>query len=550
MDANFVYRPFSSVHWGDDPKKKTVLVYGHLDVQPAQKSDGWDTEPFELVIKDGKMYGRGSTDDKGPVVAWINAIEVLNALNVEIPVNLKFVLEGMEESGSEGLDDVLKKHKDTFLHDVEATCISDNYWLGKNKPCLTYGLRGISYFLVEVSAPKQDLHSGVFGGSIHEPMNSLIHILSTLSDVDGTIKVEGLDKLIAPLTKEEEALYKSIDFNVVNYRSDIGVKKLVSESRETILMNRWRYPALSVHGVEGAFYGNGAKTVIPSKVIGKFSIRLVPNMEPDVVADLVVKYLEKEWTKLQSPCNFKVIPLQGGKPWLADFNHPHYQAGVRAIEKVFKTKPDFTREGGSIPVTLTFQELTGKNVMLLPLGSCDDMAHSQNEKNERFQLHRRHQDTRCLFVGTGVLVIVAHDYRDSRLLLDSQTTDSLRSWNHNNESLLQMSDEEIRELIVQQDEILKKQAEMIVDIDSQFAEEETDAEFLQMLNQRRNLQRTLRNLRSMDWEGLRLQRSEDLSLLKHQYNQLRLRLLAIKQQLERMRIEEITLIHEIESFHR
>ncbi|KAI6201413.1 Cytosolic non-specific dipeptidase [Aphelenchoides besseyi] len=365
---------------GEDPKKKTILVYGHLDVQPAQKSDGWDTEPFELVVKDGKMYGRGSTDDKGPVVAWINAIEVLNSLNVEIPVNLKFVLEGMEESGSEGLDDVLKKHKDTFLHDVEATCISDNYWLGKNKPCLTYGLRGISYFLVEVSAPKQDLHSGVFGGSIHEPMNSLIHILSTLSDVDGTIKVEGLDKLIAPLTKEEEALYKSIDFNVEDYRSDIGVKKLVSESRETILMNRWRYPALSVHGVEGAFYGSGAKTVIPSKVIGKFSIRLVPNMEPDVVADLVVKYMEKEWKKLQSPCNFKVVPLQGGKPWLADFNHPHYQAGVRAIEKVFKTKPDFTREGGSIPVTLTFQELTGKNVMLLPLGSCDDMAHSQNEK--------------------------------------------------------------------------------------------------------------------------------------------------------------------------
>ncbi|CAD5221638.1 unnamed protein product [Bursaphelenchus xylophilus] len=365
---------------GEDKSKKTLLVYGHLDVQPADKSDGWNTEPFDLTENNGKLFGRGSSDDKGPVIAWINAIEVLQALKIEIPVNIKFVLEGMEESGSEGLDEVLLKHKDTFLHDVDATCISDNYWLGKNKPCLTYGLRGVCYYAVEVSSPKQDLHSGIYGGTIHEPMNSLIHILSRLSDVNGKINIEGLDKLVAPVTDAERELYKSIDFDVKEYSSDIGCEKLISDSPETILMNRWRFPALSLHGIEGAFHSPGAKTVIPSKVIGKFSIRIVPNMEPDAVHQLVIAHVEREWANLGSHCNMKVKAIQGGKPWVADFDNALYRAGAKALEQVYGTKPDYTREGGSIPVTLTFQEITKKPVMLLPIGACDDMAHSQNEK--------------------------------------------------------------------------------------------------------------------------------------------------------------------------
>ncbi|KAI6176900.1 Cytosolic non-specific dipeptidase [Aphelenchoides bicaudatus] len=365
---------------GEDKNKKTLLVYGHLDVQPAKLSDGWHTDPFQLVEKDGKLYGRGSTDDKGPVIAWINAIEVLQALNVEIPINIKFCLEGMEESGSEGLDEILYAHKDTFLKGVDFTCISDNYWLGKKTPCLTYGLRGICYYGVEISHPKQDLHSGVFGGSIHEPVNILTHLLSTLTDVHGKIRVAGLDKLVAPVTQEEEKLYEKIDFDLNDYCQDVGVSKLVSEEKKTILMNRWRFPSLSLHGIEGAFDGPGTKTVIPSKIFGKFSIRIVPNMLPEDVHRLVKEHLQKEFEKLGSPCKLTVHALNGQKPWLADYNHPHYQAGSRAIEKVFNKKPDYTREGGSIPVTLTFQELTGKNVMLLPIGASDDMAHSQNEK--------------------------------------------------------------------------------------------------------------------------------------------------------------------------
>lgn len=366
--------------YGEDPAKKTLLIYGHLDVQPASKTDGWNTEPFELVEKDGKLFGRGSTDDKGPVVAWICAIETMQKLGIEMPINIKFVFEGMEESGSEGLDDVLIKHKDDFLSNVDFVCISDNYWLGKEKPCITYGLRGVCYYCVEISAPKQDLHSGLYGGTVYEPMNDLVWLLSALTDVKGNLLIAGIDQLVAKLTDTERALYEGIEFDMKEYCSDIGVQSLTSECPKEILMRRWRYPSLSIHGIEGAFYGPGAKTVIPCKVTGKFSIRLVPDMLPEAVDKLVFAHLNELWQKRGSPSKLNVYSIQSGPPWMADFRHDHYQAGARAIKQVYGVDPDFTREGGSIPVTLTLQNVTGKNVMLLPIGASDDMAHSQNEK--------------------------------------------------------------------------------------------------------------------------------------------------------------------------
>uniref|UniRef100_A0A914VP35 Peptidase M20 dimerisation domain-containing protein n=1 Tax=Plectus sambesii TaxID=2011161 RepID=A0A914VP35_9BILA len=368
---------------GNDPNKKTLLVYGHLDVQPAAKADGWHTDPFKLIEKDGKMFGRGSTDDKGPVIAWINAIEAIQATGGTMPLNVKFCLEGMEESGSLGLDDVLVSLKDTWLKDVDFTCISDNYWLGKNKPCITYGLRGMSYFFVEISAVNQDLHSGVFGGTVYEPMNDMVWLLSKLSTVDGTILVPGIKEMVAPVTDAERKLYDAIEFDIEDYRNDIGASRLSKTTKEDLLMHRWRFPSLSIHGIEGGFSGTGAKTVIPAKVTGKFSIRSVPDMTPEKINDLVSDYLNETWVTRQSPNTMKVIPYHSGKPWVADFNHPNFQAGARAIKIVHGMEPDYTREGGSIPVTLTFQELTGKNVMLLPIGACDDMAHSQNEKLNR-----------------------------------------------------------------------------------------------------------------------------------------------------------------------
>ncbi|GAB1599912.1 cytosolic non-specific dipeptidase-like [Argonauta hians] len=364
---------------GNDPQKKTLLVYGHLDVQPASKSDGWDTEPFVLTEKDGKLYGRGSTDDKGPVLGWLNTIEAFQNQKVDIPVNLKFVFEAMEESDSVGLADLLMSKKDTFLKDVDYVCISDNYWLGKNKPCLTYGLRGICYFFIEVECSSKDLHSGVFGGSVHEAMSDLIFLMNSLVDVKGKIMIPGIYDSVKPMTPEEDALYQGIDFDLEDYSTDIGCQKLLHSSKDEILKHRWRHPSLSLHGIEGAFSDAGAKTVIPRKVIGKFSIRIVPNQTPDEIVKLAKAHLEKSHKKRGSPNKLNVTG-SGGPAWISDFKHENYNAAKVACQKVYGMEPDMTREGGSIPVTLTLEEATNKNVLLLPMGACDDGAHSQNEK--------------------------------------------------------------------------------------------------------------------------------------------------------------------------
>jgi len=371
--------------YGNDPKKKTILVYGHLDVQPAAVSDGWNTDPFKLVVnkETGQMFGRGSTDDKGPVLGWLNVIEAHQKTNTEFPVNLKMCFECMEESGSEGLDEVVIEESKTFLKDVDAVCISDNYWLGTKKPCLTYGLRGLSYFKVSVSGPASDLHSGVFGGTVHEPMTDLFHLFSKLVTPTGEILVPGIKDLVAPLTAEERKRYEVMDFSLKDINNATGSETTLSQDKAEVLMGRMRYPSLSLHGIEGAFSTAGSKTVIPAAVHGKFSIRLVPNLTPGEVAPLVTKYLEEEFSKLGSKNTLKIEALHGGKPWMSDPEHWNFKAASKATEKVYGVVPDLTREGGSIPVTLTFEDALKKSVMLLPMGRGDDGAHSTNEKLDK-----------------------------------------------------------------------------------------------------------------------------------------------------------------------
>ncbi|TFK53202.1 CNDP dipeptidase [Heliocybe sulcata] len=374
---------------GDDPKKKTILIYGHFDVQPAFKSDGWDTEPFKLVIdsKTGRLIGRGSTDDKGPIMGWLNVLETHKSLGLELPVNLRFCFEGMEESGSEGLDDLIvsetKKGKEGWFDGVDCVCISDNYWLNDRTPCLTYGLRGLSYFKIVVQGPARDLHSGMFGRAVHEPMTDLIALMSKLVTPDGKILVPGVDEMVPAADDEEKKIYNSLDYSIADVEDAVGGKIAISADKATVLMGRMRMPSLSLHGIEGAFYGAGAKTVIPAKVSGKFSIRLVPPQTPDKINPLVVKYLESEFAKLNSKNQLSVECLHGGKPWVADIKHWNYEAAIKATQAVYKKQPDLTREGGSIPVTLTFAESLGVNVLLLPMGRGDDGAHSTNEKLDR-----------------------------------------------------------------------------------------------------------------------------------------------------------------------
>jgi len=370
--------------YGNDTKKRTILVYGHYDVQPALKEDGWNTQPFELTVDGkGRMYGRGSTDDKGPVLGWVNAIEAHQKAGIDFPVNLLMCFEGMEEYGSEGLDDFINDEAKKFFKDADAVCISDNYWLGTEKPCLTYGLRGCQYYSLEISGPGQDLHSGVFGGTAQEPMTDLVRVMASLVDTNGKILIPGINEMVAPVTKEEESLYKDIAFTMDNLYESLGSKTGIYDEKEKTLMGRWRYPSLSLHGVEGAFGAPGAKTVIPAKVIGKFSIRTVPDMDGGEVDKAVYEHVKKVFKSLGSKNTFNCRLQHGGKWWVASPKHWNFTAAAKAVESVFNVKPDLTREGGSIPVTITFEQATGKNVLLLPMGSSTDAAHSINEKLDR-----------------------------------------------------------------------------------------------------------------------------------------------------------------------
>ncbi|KAI9197443.1 uncharacterized protein BJ171DRAFT_519545 [Polychytrium aggregatum] len=370
--------------YGTDPAKRTVLVYGHYDVQPALKSDGWTHDPFTLVEDEqGRLFGRGSTDDKAPIISWLWVIEAHQKLNIDLPVNIKMCFEGMEESGSEGLDDIIYKEAKDYFATVDCVCISDNYWLGTKKPCVTYGLRGISYFTLEISGPGRDLHSGVFGGTVHEPMTDLVYLMSKLVSPNGKILIPGIYDEVAPVTDDEHKLYTDLDFSVKDIHQAIDATNTIHENKQDILMHRWRFPTLSLHGIEGAFYGAGAKTVIPAKVIGKFSIRSVPNQKPETIKALVTSFIQQEFAKLNSKNKITITELSAGPAWVADVKHYNFRAASKAIETVFGITPDYTREGGSIPVTLTFQEALGKNVLLLPMGRADDGAHSINEKIDR-----------------------------------------------------------------------------------------------------------------------------------------------------------------------
>jgi nonspecific dipeptidase len=290
--------------------------------------DGWDSPPFVLTERDGKLYGRGSTDDKGPALSWLWVVEAHHALGMPLPVNIKIVYEGMEESGSDGLFEWIQSEATQFLKDVDFFCISDNYWLGKTKPCVTYGLRGMAYFQLAVQGAHQDLHSGSFGGSVHEGMTDLIRLMGTLVDTDGTILVDGIMDDVKLLTAEEEALYENLDFNVEEYKDEVKIfsEKLLFDNKKDILLHRWRYPTLSLHGIEGAFSGPGAKTVIPAKVTGKFSLRLVPHQDPQKIEALVKDHIEKEFQKVRRQTKFfRSAHINSFSQTSNDFHHSNIQ---------------------------------------------------------------------------------------------------------------------------------------------------------------------------------------------------------------------------------
>lgn len=365
---------------GNDERKKTICFYCHYDVQPASKDDGWSTEPFELTLKDGLLYGRGADDDKGQMMAVLKGAEAVIKANKELPVNLAFVFEGMEESGSIGFEDFLKQHKDLFSK-VDVFVICDSQWFSNKKPAIEYGLRGIVYAGIKISGPNADLHSGTYGGAIEEPFVDLVKVMNELVDVKGKVLIPGFYSKVRKLTDAETSLYAGLESDIDFLKKETGLSVFTETDFLKLIMRRWREPTLSIHGIEGAFSGPGGKTVIPAAVTGKVSIRIVPDQNPEEVYQAFKSFVEGVFRKLNSSNRLELVKLAAAPAFLEDpLNNEYYKKTVSIIEKTYGKKPDYKRTGGSIPPALYFKELFRKTVVILPLGLADAHIHGQNEK--------------------------------------------------------------------------------------------------------------------------------------------------------------------------
>src|SRR5580765_7561673 len=360
----------------------TILFYGHYDVQPVDPLELWESPPFEATIRDGEIYARGSADDKGQVFMHFKAIEAHLKQNGKLPVNMKIILEGEEEVGSVNLDNFIRDHKSELGADV--VVISDSPMFDRGVPSICYGLRGLAYFQIDVRGTSSDLHSGSFGGAVANPAFVLGQILAQMKDRGGRIKVPGFYDDVRELKDEERAEWKRLPFNETRYRKELGAPRLFGESGYSTLERVWARPTFEVNGLLSGFTGDGAKTVIPATAMAKVSMRLVPDQLPDKIAELFEAYLKKISPKT---VDVKLTRMHGGKPWMAAFDNPYVQAAGRAIEQGFGKSPVFNREGGSIPVVSTFQEVLGVPSVLFGVGLPDENAHAPNEKLDLGNFH-------------------------------------------------------------------------------------------------------------------------------------------------------------------
>jgi acetylornithine deacetylase/succinyl-diaminopimelate desuccinylase-like protein len=369
--------PLILARLGDDPSKQTLAIYSHYDVQPASKEDGWDTEPFVLTEKDGYLYGRGASDDKSGIATALTAIkEILN--EGELPINFRFIYEGEEESASGGFEETLIKHRD-WLGNIDGILILDTGWFGDNVPAMDYGFRGIAYMGIEIKGPVKDVHSGS-GGTFREPLTDLIKIMADLIDDNGKATIEGFYDKVRPVTEEENQLYENIEFSPEEYQETLGLKKLDSYDKKEVLMNTWRHPSISLHGIEGAFSGKGGKTVIPAKVTGKISMRLVPDQDPKEIAKLFTIHIQKLFAKQNSPNDLKVHSLGTGDWWYGDPDNSLFDAGKKVLKEYWNIEPSLVRSGGSIPIVPFMEKTLNSPTVSIGIGQDSDGAHSQNER--------------------------------------------------------------------------------------------------------------------------------------------------------------------------
>src|SRR6266545_5495662 len=360
----------------------TILFYGHYDVQPVDPVELWDTPPFEATVRDGELYARGAADDKGQVFMHIKAVEAHLKQAGSLPCNFKFFIEGEEEVGSVHLDDFVRDHKQELAADV--VVISDSPMFDRGIPSICYGLRGLTYFQIDVRGTKSDLHSGSFGGAVANPAFVLGQILAQMKDRSGHVKIPGFYDDVRALSDAERAEWKKLPFNETKYRKDLGAPRLFGESGYSTLERVWARPTFEVNGLLSGFTGEGAKTVLPATAMAKVSMRLVPDQDPKKICDLFEEYVKKICPKT---VELKITRMQGGKPWMTEFDNKYVRAAGRAIEKGFGKAPVFNREGGSIPVVSTFQEELGLPSVLFGVGLPDENAHAPNEKLDVGNFH-------------------------------------------------------------------------------------------------------------------------------------------------------------------
>jgi acetylornithine deacetylase/succinyl-diaminopimelate desuccinylase-like protein len=360
--------------WLKAPGKPTVLFYGHYDVQPAEPLNLWTSPAFEPTVRDGNLFGRGTADDKGQVHIHLAAIAALMKVEGALPVNLKVMIEGEEEIGSENLWNFVQRNRERLKAD--ALVVSDTSMLAPGVPSVTYGLRGLNYYQIEITGAAQDLHSGVFGGPAPNPLRVLCELFAQLHDKAGRVAIPGFYKDVAKISKAERKALHSLPWKLSEFKKTVGAKGLVPEKGASVIEQLWCRPTLELNGLWGGYTGEGAKTVIPAKAWAKFSTRLVPNQEPEKIRKLVEKHIRKLLPKTVS-CKFDV--LSTGKPWVAPYTHPFFEAAHKALEKGFGQRAVFIREGGSIPFVTQMYDEFKVPCILLGFGLPDENAHAPDE---------------------------------------------------------------------------------------------------------------------------------------------------------------------------
>jgi acetylornithine deacetylase/succinyl-diaminopimelate desuccinylase-like protein len=356
-----------------DSKKPTVLVYGHYDVQPPDPLDLWVSPPFEPTVRNGKIYARGSCDDKGQVYMHIKAFEILMKHN-QLSCNVKFMIEGEEEVGSDNLPTFVKDYRDRLKADV--ILISDTALISLEHPSITVGLRGLSYMEVEVTSANRDLHSGVYGGAVANPINVLAQMIASLHDENGRVTIPGFYDKVKELSSEERKALNAAPFDLQEYKEELGIAEVTGEKGYTTLERTGIRPTLDCNGIWGGYTGEGAKTVLPSKASAKISMRLVPNQESNEITELFTRHFLSIAPKT---VKVKVTAHHGGQPAVTPTDSKAYKAAEDAFVEVFGKKPIPTRDGGSIPIVALFKKELGLDTVLMGFGLDSDALHSPNE---------------------------------------------------------------------------------------------------------------------------------------------------------------------------